>query len=90
MAPAGLAAIEEGRRGGTWAAAKVKRPDHLSDLLRTALASKPGATAAWEALSPAQQRLYNLWVNEAAREETRQRRAQEAVLRVLAGRRAGL
>jgi uncharacterized protein YdeI (YjbR/CyaY-like superfamily) len=90
MAPAGLAAIEEGKKRGTWAAAKVKRPDHLSDLLRTVLASEPRGTAAWDALSPSQQRLYNLFVNEAAREETRQRRAQEVVERVLAGRRAGL
>ena len=90
MAPAGLAAIEEARRRGTWAAAKVKRPDQMSDLLRTALAGVPRATAAWDALSPSQQRLYNLFVNEAAREETRQRRAREVVARVLAGRRAGL
>ena len=68
----------------------MKRPDHLSDLLRTVLASEPRGTAAWDALSPSQQRLYNLFVNEAAREETRQRRAQEVVKRVLAGRRAGL
>jgi uncharacterized protein YdeI (YjbR/CyaY-like superfamily) len=90
MAPAGLAAVEEGRKRGTWAAAKVKRPDQMSDLLRKALATEPRATAAWEALSPSQQRLYNLFVNEAAREETRQRRAQEVIKRVLAGRRAGL
>jgi uncharacterized protein YdeI (YjbR/CyaY-like superfamily) len=90
MAPAGLAAIEEGKKRGTWAAAKVKRPDQMSDLLRNVLASEPRATAAWDAFSPAQQRLYNLFVNEAAREETRQRRAQEVLKRVLAGRRAGL
>ena len=90
MAPAGLAAIGEGKKRGTWAAAKVKRPDQMSDLLRKVLAGEPRATAAWDALSPSQQRLYNLFVNEAAREETRQRRAQEVVKRVLAGRRAGL
>ena len=90
MAAAGLAAVNEGRRRGTWAAATVKRPDHLSDLLRETLDSEPRATAAWHALSPSQQRLFNLWVNEAAREETRQRRAHEVLARVLAGRRAGL
>jgi uncharacterized protein YdeI (YjbR/CyaY-like superfamily) len=90
MAAAGRAAVEQARKGGAWAAAKVKRPDHLSDLLRAALAGDPRASAAWEALSPSQQRLYNLWVNEAAREETRQRRARQVVVRVLAGRRAGI
>jgi uncharacterized protein YdeI (YjbR/CyaY-like superfamily) len=90
MTAAGLAAVEEGRRRGAWAAAKVKRPDHLSDLLREVLAGQPGATAAWDALTPSQQRLFNLWVNEAAREETRKRRAHEVLVRVLAGRRAGM
>jgi uncharacterized protein YdeI (YjbR/CyaY-like superfamily) len=90
MAAAGLAAVEEGRRRGSWAAAKVKRPDHMSDLLRVVLTAEPRATAAWDALSPARQRLFNLWVNEAAREETRQRRAHEVVVRLLAGRRPGI
>ena len=84
------AAVEEARRRGAWAAAKVKRPDHMSDLLRAVLAGEPRATAAWDALSPSQQRLFNLWVNEAAREETRQRRAHEVLGRVLAGRRPGI
>jgi uncharacterized protein YdeI (YjbR/CyaY-like superfamily) len=90
MAAAGLAAVEEARRRGAWAAAKVKRPDHMSDLLRAVLAGEPRASAAWDALSPSRQRLFNLWVNEAAREETRQRRAQEVLLRVLGGRRPGM
>jgi len=90
MAAAGLVAVGEGRRRGAWAAAKVKRPDHMSDLLRAVLAGEPRATAAWDELSPSQQRLFNLWVNEAAREETRQRRAHEVLVRVLAGRRPGI
>jgi uncharacterized protein YdeI (YjbR/CyaY-like superfamily) len=84
MAPAGRAAVEEGRRRGAWAAAKVKGPDHLSELMRALLAANRGATAAWEALSPGRRRLFNLWVNEARREETRQRRAQEVLARLLA------
>jgi uncharacterized protein YdeI (YjbR/CyaY-like superfamily) len=90
MVAAGLAAVEEARRRGAWAAAKVKRPDHMSDLLRAVLAGEPRASAAWDALSPSQQRLFNLWVNEAAREETRQRRAQQVLVRVLGGRRPGM
>jgi uncharacterized protein YdeI (YjbR/CyaY-like superfamily) len=90
MTAAGLAAVEEGRRRGAWAAAKVKRPDHMSDLLRAVLASEARATAAWQALSPSHQRLFNLWVNEAAREETRQRRAHQVLVRLLAGRRPGM
>ena len=90
MAVAGLAAVEEARRRGAWAAARVKRPDHMSDLLRAVLASTPRASAAWDALSPSRQRLFKLWVNEAAREETRQRRAHEVLVRVLGGRRPGM
>jgi uncharacterized protein YdeI (YjbR/CyaY-like superfamily) len=62
----------------------------MSDLLRGVLAGDARATAAWNALTPSQKRLYNLWVNEAARDETRQRRAQEVLVRVRAGRRAGV
>jgi uncharacterized protein YdeI (YjbR/CyaY-like superfamily) len=90
MAPAGLVAVEEGRRRGAWAAARARRPDHLSALLREMLAGEPRAGAAWDALSPSRQRLFNLWVNEAAREETRQRRAREVLIRLLAGRRPGI
>lgn len=89
MAPAGLAAVEEGRRRGTWAAARVRRPDHMSELLRAFLAGEPRAAAAWDALSPSRQRLFNLWVNEAAREETRRRRARQVLVRLLAGRGPG-
>jgi uncharacterized protein YdeI (YjbR/CyaY-like superfamily) len=90
MAAAGLAAVEEARKRGAWAAAKVKRPDHMSELLRAVLASSPRATANWDALSASQQRLFNLWVNEAAREETRWRRAHQVLERVLAGQRPGV
>jgi uncharacterized protein YdeI (YjbR/CyaY-like superfamily) len=90
MAAAGLAAIREARRQGTWAAAKVQRPDHMSDLLRAALAGEPRAAASWHALSPSQQRLFNLWINEAARDETRERRVRDVLARVLAGKKAGL
>jgi uncharacterized protein YdeI (YjbR/CyaY-like superfamily) len=90
MAPAGLAAVEEARRQGAWAAAKARRPDRMSDLLAAVLAADRRAAAAFAALSPARQRLWNLWVNGAAREETRARRAREVVVRVLAGRQPGM
>ena len=90
MAAAGLVAVEEGRRRGAWAAAKAKRPDQLSDLLRAVLAGEPAQPRPGMSSPPAQQRLFNLWVNEAAREETRQRRAHEVLVRVLAGRRPGI
>jgi uncharacterized protein YdeI (YjbR/CyaY-like superfamily) len=90
MAPAGLAAVEEGRRSGAWARATKKRPDGMSDLLRDVLAADPEGRAMFEALPPGQRRLWNLYVNEAAREETRARRAREVLVRVRAGRRPGM
>ncbi len=90
MAPDGLAAVEQARQQGTWAAANARRPDQMSDVLAAALAANRRAAAAFAALSPARQRLWNLWVNEAAREETRARRAREVAVRVLAGRQPGM
>jgi uncharacterized protein YdeI (YjbR/CyaY-like superfamily) len=90
MTPAGLTAVEDGRRSGAWARALDKRPDQMSDLLRRVLAADTRARAAFEALPPSHQRQWNLWVNEAAKEETRARRAREVAQRVIAGRRPGM
>ena len=90
MTPTGLAAVAEARQTGAWSRSQIKRPDHMSSLLKEVLATNPSARAAFEALPPSHQRQWNLWVNEAVKEETRTRRAQEVAVRVLARRRPGM
>ena len=55
------------------------------DLVRS-LTSAPAAKAVYEKLSFSHQKAYADWVAEAKRPETRQRRAADAVERLLAGR----
>lgn len=53
--------------------------------LAAALAAAPGARAHYDALSPTHRREYLEWVLEAKREETRQRRLEQAVQRLSQG-----
>ena len=89
----GLAKIEAAKKNGWWD--RSSDPDRVgrateppADLLE-ALAANPRAAAAFEGCSPAEKRLWALWVLSAKKPETRTRRIAETVARVLAGRRPG-
>ena len=62
----------------------------MPDALRTALEAHTEARAAFEALAPSHQRQYLLWIGEAKRPETRERRAAEAVERLARGEKLGM
>ncbi len=51
--------------------------------LARALAATPNASAAFEALPPSHQREYATWIDGAKRRETRERRAAQAVARLI-------
>ncbi len=55
------------------------------DELARALATAPEAKAAFTALPPSHQREYATWIERAKRPETRERRAAQAVARLVAG-----
>jgi len=93
MAPPGLAKVEAAKRNGSWESFddidRIGRgADAPSDLLK-ALSREPRAKAAFEGRPPSEKKLWAYWVLSAKRPETRARRVEETVKRVLAGRRPG-
>jgi uncharacterized protein YdeI (YjbR/CyaY-like superfamily) len=62
--------------------APLPTPKELSE----ALASNAKARKAFEAFAPSHQREYIQWIQEAKRDETRQRRIGEAVKMIAAGK----
>lgn len=62
----------------------------VPDVFRDALRAVKGATQGYKALPPGERRLTIRWIMEAAREETRKRRAAEAARKLATGERIGL
>ncbi len=56
--------------------------------LERALEADPGARAIYDALPPSHRREYARWIDEAKREETRDRRAQQALAKLREGAQA--
>ncbi len=90
MQASGLAAFEHGKRAGRHATAYAIKDDvPMPAELRDALPRNPRGRAAFEALTPGHKKHWMLWITWATRETTRKQRAREALLLVLAGRKAG-
>ena len=77
MMPAGLAAIEEAKRRGTWSLLDAVEDLVVPDDLAAALAANPPARANWEAFSRSGRRGILEWIIPAKRPETRARRVAE-------------
>jgi uncharacterized protein YdeI (YjbR/CyaY-like superfamily) len=81
MTEAGLASVEF-----PLASAPLSRPKRpvlpLPDWLKAGLIASPKAWENFQKLAPSHQRNYIGWISEAKREETRQRRIQEAIGRL--------
>lgn len=78
MLPAGLAAIEEAKRRGTWSLLDEVEDLVVPDDLAAALAAQPPARANWDAFSRSARRGILEWIVQAKRPETRARRVHEA------------
>ena len=90
MHAAGLAAFELGKRRGRHDKAyAIRDAVETPAALRDALARDRTGRAAFEALSPGQQKSWTRWVAWAKREATRKQRALAALRLILAGRKAG-
>lgn len=90
MTPAGMAAVDDGKRSGNWQRAystrvKVVAPPDL----KRALAKSPEAKRFFEAMPNSHRFQYIGWILDAKRLETRERRIRETVRRLLAGKRPG-
>lgn len=77
MLPAGLAAIEEAKRRGTWSMLDDVEDLVVPDDLAAALAAVPPAHANWDAFSRPARRGILEWIIQARRPETRARRVEE-------------
>ena len=84
MTEAGLAKIAEAKVSGEWDAA-IQREDvnALPPDLEQALGRHDQALAAFRDLAPSLKKQYIYWITSARREETRQKRIQEVVDRVV-------
>lgn len=79
MLPAGLAAIEEAKRNGTWTMLDDVENLVVPDDLAVALDAHPAARAYWDALSRSPKRALLEWIAQAKRPETRVKRIAETV-----------
>jgi uncharacterized protein YdeI (YjbR/CyaY-like superfamily) len=86
MTPAGLAAVDRAKGDGTWLAPnRAPVPTQVPVELAAALAAKPKARAAFDALAPSHRKQWLRWVGAAKQAETRQRRAAKAVAELARG-----
>jgi len=89
MTEAGMAKVEFSLEEAP--SARPTRPElPLPDWLKEGLMTSPQAWENFSKLPPSHQRNYILWVGEAKREETRQKRIQEAIGRLEKNERLGL
>src|SRR5262249_37851923 len=90
MHAAGVAAFEHGKKSGRHARAYSIRDEvSLPADLRAELARNGEGRAAFEALSPGQKKAWMRSVAWAKEEATRKKRARDALLLILAGRKSG-
>ena len=87
MLPAGLAAIEEAKRNGTWTLLDDVENLVVPDDLAAALAAQPQAREQWDAFSRSPRRAILEWITQAKRPETRARRIAEAAEHAARGER---
>ncbi len=77
MLPAGLAAIEEAKRRGTWAILDEVEDLVVPEDLAAAFAVEPPGREHWDAFSKTTRRGILWWIRQAKRPETRAKRIQE-------------
>ncbi len=78
MLPAGLAAIEEAKRNGSWTRLDDVENLVVPDDLAAALAVGPPGREHWDAFSRSRRRALLDWISQAKRPETRANRIAEA------------
>jgi len=78
MLPAGLDAIDEAKRNGSWTRLDDVENLVVPDDLAAALATNPSARQRWDAFSRSRRRAILEWISQAKRPETRARRIAEA------------
>lgn len=77
MLPAGVAAVEDARRRGTWTLLDDVEDLVVPDVLAIAFAARPGSADHWDGFPRSTRRALLEWIVQAKRPETRARRIQE-------------
>jgi uncharacterized protein YdeI (YjbR/CyaY-like superfamily) len=90
MTPAGAALIEPGTLRRPPAKPQAADQERVPAYFIAALKADPKARAFFAGLAPSYRRLYVRWVGSAKKTETRQRRLDEALATLRAGRKLGL
>lgn len=85
MMPAGLAAVEQAKRTGTWTALDAVEALTLPPEFERALAANATARRTFETFSPSVRKMYLYWITGARREETRAKRIAESVSLIAKG-----
>jgi uncharacterized protein YdeI (YjbR/CyaY-like superfamily) len=89
LKPPGLAR-PPGARGSAPKPERLELPRRLPPYIEAGLRKNPVARRTYEALSPSHQRRYIAWIDSAKREETRERRLEEAIRMLAGGEKLGL
>ncbi|MBE0710918.1 MAG: YdeI/OmpD-associated family protein [Candidatus Aminicenantes bacterium] len=93
MAPPGLAKVEAAKRTGSWDilndVERIGRGAEIPADLLEALAKDGRARQVFEKRPPSEKKLWGYWILSAKKPETRARRIEETVKRLIAGRRPG-
>lgn len=83
MTPAGELSIAAAQANGEWQAAiRREQVDIIPPELELALEQQPGALSAYRALPDSRKKQYIYWLQQAKREETKQKRIQKIVKQV--------
>lgn len=90
MTSAGEAAVEASIRSGAWDTPARASTVETSPEFLAALDRDQGARAGYDALSPSEQRRYEVWIGMAKREDTRARRLRESLDRLRRGEKLGM
>lgn len=92
MMEAGLRAVAQAKRDGTWRAESPAATvdDSVPPELAARLKKNRKAARFFESLAPSYRRQFTLWINVAKRDETRQRRVEEAVALLEKGEKLGM
>ncbi len=91
MTRAGLAAVAAGKRSGTWHEEPASRGVlRMPPELESGLARNNKATTFFKGLAPSYKKQFMGWIASAKREETRGRRAREAVALLARGEKLGM
>jgi uncharacterized protein YdeI (YjbR/CyaY-like superfamily) len=84
MTEAGLVAVQEGKKSGQWKAAiDRENTDVIPAELEAALRRRKGAIAAYRNLPESQKKQYMYWIQSAKLEQTKRKRIEEIIKRVI-------